>query len=288
MKRRALLVFSLFLLFLVFVLAGIGVQRRGEAAELNFGFTPTANGWFQTQGGDVHSAGSISSPLPAGEVFSQDLDGYPGVISYGGTSTGFDENSVSSKKWLVQDPSINLARFNYDYFSKDIATSPIPCADPNTAACWANLPTGNYFYEGNLEMPGGETTIHKNKIFLLVDGNVLINKRIKLNEGGFQDGFLAIVAKGNIVIDGSVTEAGKNPALEGVYIADGVISTGSSANTFTGRGVFVGWSGIILGRDLGDGNQMTPAETFIYWPELLITAANDIMKSTMSWTEIAP
>ena len=91
-----------------------------------------------------------------------------------------------------------------------------------------------------------------------------------------------MIASGNISVDPSVTN------LEGVYIADGVIETGVSASQLLAGGIFTGWQGFNLERDLGIGNEADPAERFIYRPDLVRNAYQYLLKPQISWAEVAP
>jgi len=256
-----------------------------QGAQVNFGFFPGGEAWFKTVGGDVHAATDISSSLPSGEVFSEPLDGYPGIVSYGGSAAGFGSGAVSSRGWLANS-DYEGKTFGYDYFAKGLTTSSVECDNPADSNWWRAI-DGNYLYPascGDLSTPGSTITINnKRKLVILVEGNLNINEKIRIDS----DSFLAFVVQGNIYISGDVTDDGVNPALEGAYLCDGVIYTGSSDKTFVGRGLFVGWQGIILQRELAD-NRTEPAEEFIYRPDFMASAASSLLKSSISWTEIAP
>ena len=267
-------------LFLLLVLAGFGAQRRGEAAELNFGFSPSSKSWFQVEGGDVHAKDNINSPVPAGLSFMVNPQG---VVSAGG-STDFNGQNP---QWLVQDPSINLAKFNYDYFYRLLGSPPNSNFYGNSNDISAGVVV--YYSSGQISTLGNWKNFSRQAV-ILVNGNLKIDKEITLGPNGF----LAFVVNGNIVIDENVG-VGKNStdtSLEGVYFAQGVFSTGTSAvgghEKLIAKGIFAAQGGFNLGRDLGDDNETTPAETFIFDPRLLVKMPKELTKSTMSWTEVAP
>jgi hypothetical protein len=269
MRRKFCLV--ILLLFIAVFL------RQASAAELNFGFGQMAESWFQVQGGDVHADGNINSPVPATLNF---MENPQGVVSFGGSGS-FGEGAPN---WQVQDSSIDLSAFNYNYFSSHIATTDFPC-NPSESSCWANLGSGNYQYSGTMNMPGSTININSRTIVVLVNGGLNINEKIRVAD----DAFLAFIVNGSINIDGDVTETGINPALEGIYFSQGTIATGESDKEFVGKGIFAAQGGFNLQRDLGDtDNQTTPAETFIFDPRLLVEMPEALQKATMSWTEIAP
>jgi len=72
-----------------------------------------------------------------------------------------------------------------------------------------------------------------------------------------------------------------------VYIADGMIETGALTNQLNAEGIFTGWNGFNLQRDLPD-NSLLPAERFIYRPDLVRNAYHYLLKPKVSWQEVAP
>ncbi|MBI2010089.1 MAG: hypothetical protein HYS86_02800, partial [Candidatus Chisholmbacteria bacterium] len=77
--------------------------------------------------------------------------------------------------------------------------------------------------------------------------------------------------------------------LEGVYIANGTISTGESDTKFTGEGTFVGWSGVNLQRDFEDTrNNTEPVEVFRYRPDFKLNLPGFLRRPTIEWQEVAP
>jgi len=116
-------------------------------------------------------------------------------------------------------------------------------------------------------------------IVILVNGDVSIDYDISVAEGGF----LAIISSGNITIGNEVTN------VEGVYVADGIISSGTSESQLIGEGIFTGWLGIDLRRDFNTiQNNTTPAEKFIYRPDLVRNVYHYLLKPKISWQEVAP
>ena len=111
-------------------------------------------------------------------------------------------------------------------------------------------------------------------------------------------GFIALIAgksdtgtKGNIYISPSL--GGATPVLEGIYLAEGVIYTGTNGADLDSqlviRGSLAGLSGISLQRDLAD-DSTTPAELFEYAPDQMMILLNTpaLSSKKMSWKEVAP
>lgn len=246
--------------------------------------------WFQTEEGDVHAQTSITDPIPgtATEPYCSLVGdgGYPGVISYGSGTPDFGDGSASANGWLANS-SYGGDHYGYAYFDS-LIDSPSPLSE-NPSLSDLNALDGFYKVEGsgNLTLPDStwNITSANKKVVILVPGNLTIRERINLRTN---NNFLAFIVGGNIIIESDVTDAGANPALEGIFIADGRISTGVSANVFTGKGMFIGWTGVSLGRDLGSDNNETPAETFVFRPDLWISAPQELLKSSYTWQELAP
>ncbi|MCX6817151.1 MAG: hypothetical protein NTZ93_04775 [Candidatus Beckwithbacteria bacterium] len=127
-------------------------------------------------------------------------------------------------------------------------------------------------------LTGGNWSIDSGiKAVILVPNDLIITQNISVAKGGF----LAIIASGNIEVEPSV----KN--LQGVYIADEVIDTGGLTNPLQAEGIFVGWGGINLQRNLTDNSHL-PAERFTYRGDLVVNAYRYLLKPHINWQEVAP
>ncbi len=258
-----------------------------------------AQAWFQTQGGDAHGQTGISSPVIQGEYFCKNLDNYPGVVSYTGTADFSPGGSASSKGWLAN--SGFSPTYNYSYFYRKLDS---PGTD--NFSCEPNCPdppagqTTIYYSEDKVTIGGNSWQLGNNvKAIVLINNDLEIGKEITVPVGSF----LAFIVKGNINIDGNVGDkqaSTANPHLQGVYLADGIIDTyepdpvgQGSKNRLVGAGLFYA-SGFNLDRDLynnvGDPitNGDTPAELFIFRPDLVLNAPRELWFSKMSWLEVAP
>ncbi|MDO8551781.1 MAG: hypothetical protein Q7S03_03845 [bacterium] len=280
--------------------------------------------WYQTQSGDVHAQGNITSKIPGtilapNNVFSKDLYSFPGVISFGGASAYFGMGTVSSKGWLANSPFIPT-NTSYSYFFSKLGS-----------------PTVESFTDGNgrkycddVACPGGQSTTQTTiyyaksrdvnisagrqwnnipvgaKIIVLVDGNLNIsmntNGRIIVPVGSF----LAFFVKGNIYLEGNMgnKSVSTTPILDGIYMADGIIDTyypapsgpglGSGFRMITG-GLFYGGSGVLLNRDIKNDcslgaicNANTPSEYFGFRPDLVVNTPRELWSGSMSWLEVIP
>jgi hypothetical protein len=243
-------------------------------------------GWFQTEEGDVHANGGIQDNIPSAYTdpyLSLGLTGEtPGVVSLAG-SLDLGGGFVSEKGWQANDISEDLSSgfganrtiYNYSFFEKKLSVGPgTPNFDP------ANPGGGGVYWNHSSVTFLNPWVVNRGETFvILVDGSLEINATIEVRDGGF----LAFIVSGDISIDHLV---GK---LEGIYIADRQIQTGSGPQKLTGDGMFVAYGGFDLKRDLGTANKNSPAEFFGYRPEFLVNFPQALgLSHVLVWKEIAP
>jgi hypothetical protein len=234
--------------------------------------------WWQVVDGSVHSFSDIISTIPstcAGACVPSLFTGISGLASYLGTlDIGSGSLSEDGSDWQAETV-YSATQTGYAYFKRLLED------DPAGIGVWASggLPAeaGVYLIEDNATTGGDWSIADGEKFVLLADGDVTVSGNIEVATGGF----LAIIASGDINIDPSVTN------IEGVFVADGTISTGLSNQQLTGEGIFAGWEGINLQRDLDDDSQ-TPAELFIYRPDLQLNAYDYLLWLGIEWKEVAP
>ncbi|HEX6976868.1 MAG TPA: hypothetical protein VF185_00725 [Patescibacteria group bacterium] len=269
--------------------------------------------WWQVKDGDVITNGNLTSLIPLtctlpGCIPSFNLDGtgtFPGVVTYGGAtadfSAGATNGTVSSKKWLT-NTTYQGKTYNYAYFEglipSDIQVNDIPTDSISGAYLQANgTPSHGFVWfrrNGDLTLTGNVNVNSSRKYIILVKGgNLTVASSIRVSKVG--DGFfMAIAGKdaggsgGNIIFDPTLTSNPGTPAAEGLFLADGVISTGLGASQLSIRGSLAGLSGINLQRDLGALNTTTPAEFIQYAPDFLFSYPRDLTRTRVIWREIAP
>lgn len=261
----------------------------GQTVRRNAGFT--VGPWFQAQGGNIAAAtGDLKNNLPQitpTPRISEDLDGYPGVVSYGaGEDFNKGGGEISSKGWLTE-VDWGGTTYGYDYFYNK-------AGKPTTPVFTGSVPAADGIYYA--PSPGvsisNDLNFGSRKVTVFIDGNLVIDKTITVSD----QGLVTFIVKGNINIKGTVgaktDPADRAPELKGVFIASGQINTNydgdSSGNNLSAEGIFVGWQGITLGRDLKNDNTRWPAEYFRYNPALLMNVPRVLQKRSMSWTEVAP
>ncbi len=299
---------------------------------IDFPFTFTGvSGWWQVTDGDVMAAdltgasANIKSLIPEGCSTLQcqpylNLEGgggYPGVVAYGkvppstetanfGIGTPLSKVAVNSAKRWLANSGYSGRKYDYEYFKKFVP--PATFTDSSKIAAGSTISGGTLisgyqsgdgytwrYAEGDLTYHG-TANIDDRKLILIINGNFNIgdsnnNAQITVNKG---TGFFAAIVKGNIIISGKVERSGSNPSLEGLYMANGVINTGttqpgSNDNQLRIRGALIGWGGINFQRNLGDTeNENKPGEKIEYAPDLLFTFPRELLREGIVWKEIAP
>ena len=254
---------------------GVGTQYRTSACgtlQSQSCNTQACPPWWQVKDSDVSSRGDLTSIVPAGKFFGlPGPGGYSGVAAYSGT-TSLTSTNVSQTGWIansaVGDPKV----YDYRYFANQIPADTVISTlssnvldqiaiDANTTPSY-----GYYWYRYDGSVSGLDLTVNSNldigskKAVVMVNSSDLaINAPINLTDGA---GFFLVVVNGNITVDPGVS--GGTPDLEGLYVADGTFSSGSSAFPLNVRGSVAAYGGLSLQRDLGSGNLTTPSEVFIY------------------------
>ncbi|OGV94262.1 hypothetical protein A3A66_04670 [Microgenomates group bacterium RIFCSPLOWO2_01_FULL_46_13] len=291
----------------------------GNLTGVNFFVTQSRSAWWQTIGGDVGANnGNITSNIPDTCVASatceefitlfdaaNNADSSGVIVHYAGTvsagtgggslSEGTDYNALS-----LYDTT---AKEDYAYFYR-LFEMPPNASDDIAPDGNANPPSGPpadgkyaYFQSGDLNIgPNNNWNISSSQsIVIFVDGKLTFDFQLLQGINVDPGGFLAFIVNGDITFNANVgSNAPGNPNtapsdVEGIFITDSSIIIASSPNQFVGEGVFVGWNGVNLGRDLtGFANTTYPAEIFRYRPDLIINTPDRFKKPYYTWEEVAP
>ncbi len=261
--------------------------------------------WWQVKDSDLQTNGDITSKVPGGVYF--DLSGpggFPGVIAYGGAFSVLGSGAlVSTTSWQANSAATITKVYDSRFFGNQIPDSTvINDADLLLTGGGTQSGDGYYWYRYNglsTSLPftiSSSLDLGDRKAILLVDNADLnINGSINVNDGvGF---FMAIAGKnsdgekGNIVI-GSSVGGGATPNLEGIYLADSVISTGTTGNEDDTklyiRGSMTGYGGVALQRNLGSINNGNPSEFFEYAPDQIMLFPKKLSVRKINWKEVAP
>ncbi len=251
---------------------------------LDYYVTDAWSGWFQTVGGNVHAdGGDVTVSIPSTCVglcdpylITEDSGGATGLVSYTGIVDVGDGGLTEDGNDWQADTSYRGITTGYNYFARILEENPDGSTDFDGSEPGAD---GLYSVSGDISTSGSWNIAGGRIAVVLVDGNLFIDDDINVEVGSF----LAMIVSGNITIDSDVTN------IEGVYIADGVINTGLGTSQLVAEGIFTGWGGFNLQRDYQDStNNTSPAELFVYRPDLQANAYNYLMRSHYSWDEVAP
>ena len=248
--------------------------------------------WWQATGSVVSGGNLTSSILPAGENFLLDSEGgQPGTAMYK-ESLDTGNGAISSTGWkahldsvsgiegtsyeglLARVPSVVESYFASNNIPDTIDTGYISSNGfDHDGYSWFKR-TGDLLIDGNV-------TVLNKKVVLFVDGNLTINGDTRL--ASTTNDFFMIVAGGNITLNGTSTAS-----LEGIYFADGIFDTGTGTTALATYGTVVTNGGITLARDLEGANPTTPAETFVFAPELYLNYPTTLSPNKIIWREVAP
>lgn len=260
--------------------------------------------WLQTKGGDVHGSEAVGSKIPtslytyfslapAGVVSTGDLFGFRGTI---------ERKMSEPPSWRVADESERLTKgtafgekkvvYDYQYYWDKFDSALI--VDFNGEKPRRPPLNGKaYFGRGNVATSGDWQIGSTEKLVILIDGDLSINRPIRVAEGGF----LALIVSGNIRINSGLGAgpASETPQVEGLLVANGTIETGVGKTKLVVRGTLVvdadldGEGGFNFGRDLDAANRTYAAEFFEFEPDFLVNFPSYFgTKRILIWQEVAP
>ncbi len=256
--------------------------------------------WYQTQGGNVYGQ-TVSSPISentlTGRYFS--LNGSWGKSGFVSAQThlpgpaNFNNAGISQTdtSWQAQGNLSSVSnRYNYQYFASLLDI------DPANTEVFRHTTGGDLglpplekdiaVYSGSNMKINSDWNVGGRKIIAFVNGPLRINERIKIDPGGF----LAVIVKGNLVIDVGTGASSTTPLVQGVYVVDGSITTvkRDAEPKFIGEGIFFSGNGFVLNKDLVGNNLSYPAEVFIFNPRYLFAAPKSLRSWSYFWQEVAP
>jgi len=231
----------------------------------------------------------------AGTTYS---DGFPitggGAINNNGQMITYRDPDV----YVIGTTTTRLYE-NYSYFYSKFSLGSSPFDDYSASDADALEPASSkdyYFHSGNMTIQSPWDVTNGESYVVFVDGNLtiedplVVGELIKVAEGGF----LAFIVSGDINIADSVghgvlTNSAGN--IEGIFVADGIIniaSNGTDDKKFVGEGTFIGWTNVALSRaydELTSNNDLYPAETFVYRPDLVKNTPEKMKRAQMLWQE---
>ncbi|PIP88130.1 hypothetical protein COW80_02010 [Candidatus Beckwithbacteria bacterium CG22_combo_CG10-13_8_21_14_all_01_47_9] len=246
-----------------------GAGGTSDPVSVTVNVAPPAGAWWQADSGNIHADnGGVTSEIPStctGACKPYLITGVTGLLSFNGTvNLNGNEINETGPDWQAET-KYHGTPTGFSYFQRLLAD------DPDAEANGVEIYEDFYSTIKEINVANGENRI------ILVNGYADINHNIYVVPGGF----LAIIASGDITVADDVTN------VEGVFISDGIFSSGTGNKQLIGEGMFTGWTGISLGRALAD-NTVTPAEKFIYRPDLLLNAYRYLFSLNIAWREVAP
>lgn len=274
----------------------------GDASDVNFYLRERRFPWWQVIGGDV---GAVNLLAQTGAVVESNIPGsYLGGSRYivaagGGMEQGVvvqgsnvapdygggDGITETSNWWANSTHAEPWERYEvlrgYVYNGPGF-TNIVDCAWADCGALGQVAGSDRYVsVNGDVTLGSAWMVGAGENQTYVVEGNLRIPVDVQVNSGGF----LAFIVSGNITIDPGVS------AVEGVYVADGLLTTESLGadldSPLSAQGMFVGWGGVDLNRDLID-DIVAPAERFTYRPDLIIRAPDAFRRDTYFWEELQP
>lgn len=260
-----------------------GVLTCSDTSSLTITALPN-DPWWQIIDGDVTSNGSISSNVPASNVFIQDgLGGFPGLPVYA-NSLNTNSNPISSTSWEANTSTSFSRIFNYSFFA-NLVPDDVVFIDPSTTPLdsgGSEYSDGYYWYRADSGLDiNSDVNLGDRKVILFVTGGDLnINANVNLNDGS---GFLLAISDEGININSSVSGS---PSIEGLYVSDGNFTSGAGTSQLHIRGSVASYGGFSLQRDLADDSD--PAELFEYAPDQILLFPSKLSVRRTRWNEIAP
>ncbi len=282
----------------------------------------SSRNWFRVLGGGVHSNGLIGS-LTAGHAIKSSvsdeakalnlkfLDVAPsgrsdaGILTFnaGDVDLGPAPTAAIAPSRVAPGTTFDGDKFNYDSISSratnsinitstlvNDATSPgiITSAEFNTLA------TGAYLIIGNVKLDGAYAVASGRKISFLVSGDLTLGDNgtpgtpTQITLPAIQDGLSGLL----FIVKGDITIAPETSRLEGVYISDGGVSTGTAGSNADSQlavvGTLISYSTMNLQRDLPAAQNSTPGELFTYRPDILLSVPRDWVSNSVRWKGTSP
>jgi hypothetical protein len=176
--------------------------------------------------------------------------------------------------------------FDYSYF-EGLIPNDVELSDIGSLSTGGTPSIDGYeWYKVNGDLSIDSTlNLGARKVILFVSDNLNINGEIWVTDGV---GFFGTFVGGNINVNGAVTRV-NNPSLEGIYLTDGVFSTGIGTGKLFIRGSVATTTtggGISLQRVLADDTN--PAVVFKFAPDQILLFPQSLMFKRTKWAEVSP
>ena len=259
-----------------------------------FSFTMGVAAWFGGAGGDMTAIGPLRSMVGPTKLFIRD----PAGVAWAGGTLDLGGQSASTPGWAMSNSplsSLLVSDYNFAYLKGQILAginpTTITAVDTTSLTSGVTDAAGIHYVRtsGDIDV-ASNIDIGDNKVVWLAEGgDINLKANINLNDN---KGLLVIVTDGNINIDpgiGNTTlvdPATLTPHLEGIFIADGAVNTGSGNNQLRIDGSVVGLSGVNLQRE--KISLLYPVEYFVFRPDLVMNMPSSLLRKNLQWQELAP
>ena len=278
----------------------------GETLTWNVGVSPPGP-WVQAAGGGslYAASGILKSFLPqtatTRSFLTSGAGGYPGVVIYG-SAYDFDASPTAKGESLVSPPSNWLANQTFPGSINYYELFWYRSGSPKTFSTFQELKSSQesmdkppsrtvpYYIDGDMTTSGNWTVGSGETITFLITGDLFLKGTVNITGTGF----VAFIVNGTITVDPSVggPSSASDPVIEGLYVTSptGVFATSlgdTGHERFVGKGIFIAGS-FLLQRDLDTENPTTPAELFLYNPQLPFTMPDKLKDYPITWQEVAP
>jgi hypothetical protein len=202
---------------------------------------------------------------------------------------GFGDQVMDNPEWKARS-KYQGTKTDYTFFAGKIG---VPSNSTNS---WVSDSLGpvnpydtskDYYYikpsSGTATVAAPWTLAANEHYIVFVNGNLDIAANITVPTNAF----LSFIVKGNITVEPTVTAIAGLFVADQQFVANSVVSGDDVALTV--QGSVVAWDRVSLSRDLGPGaNFTTPAEKFVYRPDLLANMPLIMKTFVLNWQEVAP
>lgn len=283
--------------------------------------------WWQVVSGGVTTGGSIVSSITdsctedeaAGgscrdELMIENPDSLvPGTLVHANTPVNVGSGNISTTDQAAQANDYTVSQYSYEDFERmasgknfneitdgkgsgkinpgDFNTNRF---DPKGTDEFAWIRSTGDLDIGTAGVGAGQLSVpNDKKAVVFVDGDLFINKEIILSKP--ESGFIMFIVSGDIYVDTSVgTDFDDDEAvLHGIYYTDGSFHTGTDSADDDDRlnifgSVAAPKGSIELERQMGENNELYPAEQFVFNPDLIINYPITISNKNSFSREVAP
>jgi len=248
-----------------------------------FYLTQAREAWWQVLYAGAYAGGASGTvvqselPLATTKLITRSMENYEGALLRSGGNIDLGAGSVSTPGWSAKSTYMGT-KMDYAFFAKKLGVIAGQSPSWTTTLGQGDCTPGEDFCYG----PGATIANNWNvtsgqKYVVFVDGDLQIKANVIVAPGGF----LAVIVKGKVTVDPSVT------SVQGLYVMDNDFVT-SGATQLDVQGSIVAWGNISLGRDLGADNITNPAEKFTHRMDLLLNMPESMKTFQMEWNEVVP